>query len=597
MSIKIEGFKTSLAGVTGGLVYKGTLDPASPPANITSALKGDWYLIKLGGTLAGVSLSEDDHIVFNQDASNPLTSAMFDKIDNTENPASETVAGVIEISTNAEATAGTATNKALVPSNLSSIGTSQLNNDSGFITSGLQSGDNVSELVNDSGYLTTVAAASTTVAGKIEIATNAEATAGTATDKALVPSNLSSIGTSQLNNDSGFITSVAAASETVAGKIEISTNAEATAGTATDKALVPSNLSSIGTSQLNNDSGFITSGLQSGDNVSELVNDSGYLTTVAAASETVAGKIEISTNAEATAGTATDKALVPSNLSSIGTSQLNNDSGFITSGLQSGDNVSELVNDSGYLTTVAAASTTVAGKIEIATNAEATAGTATDKALVPSNLSSIGTSQLNNDSGFITSGLQSGDNVSELVNDSGYLTTVAAASTTVAGKIEISTNAEATAGTATDKALVPSNISSIDLNQLDEISYTAGVGINGQVLTYVHANNQWEAAAASGGGFTYNSITSASSPVTAAVSNHYGSDTSGGAIVFNLPALSGLSGGEEIRVKLNTAGNDLTITANGSDTIEGVGNSTYVMSITKESVTCVADSGTNWEVI
>ena len=375
MSIKIEGFPPSTAGITGALVYRGELDPTSPPADITSASKGDFYVVSAVGTLATVALNINDHIVFNQDAADPLTASMFDKIDNTEPSASETVAGIIEISTNAEATAGTATDKALVPSNISSIGTSQLNNDAGFITSGLQSGDNVSELVNDAGYLT----------------------------------------------------SVAAASETVQGIIEIATNAEATAGTATDKALVPSNLSSVGTSQLNNDAGFITSGLQSGDNVSELVNDAGYLTSVAAASETVAGKIEIATNAEATAGTATDKALVPSNLSSVGTSQLNNDAGFITSGLQSGDNVSELVNDAGYLTSVAAASETVAGKIEISTNAEATAGTATDKALVPSNLSSIGTSQLNNDAGFITSG--GGGSAPNVTTDSSGTNTTISTST------------------------------------------------------------------------------------------------------------------------------------------------------------------------
>ena len=240
MSIKIEGFPPSTAGITGGLVYKGTLDPASPPADITSAKQGDYYVVTANGTLATVELKDGDHILFNQDASNPLTASMFDKVDNTEPTASETVAGIIEISTNAEATAGSANNKALVPSNLSSVGTSQLNNDAGFITS--------------------VASASETVAGKIEIATNAEATAGSATDKALVPSNLSSVGTTQLNNDAGFISSVASASETVAGKIEIATNAEATAGSATDKALVPSNLSSVGTSQLNNDAGFITSG-------------------------------------------------------------------------------------------------------------------------------------------------------------------------------------------------------------------------------------------------------------------------------------------------------------------------------------------------
>ena len=49
-------------------------------------------------------------------------------------PASETVAGVIEIATNAEAAAGTATNKALVPSNIASLDLSTMDNTTaGFI--------------------------------------------------------------------------------------------------------------------------------------------------------------------------------------------------------------------------------------------------------------------------------------------------------------------------------------------------------------------------------------------------------------------------------------------------------------------------------
>jgi hypothetical protein len=146
-------------------------------------------------------------------------------------------------------------------------------------------------------------------------------------------------------------------------------------------------------------------------------------------------------------------------------------------------------------------------------------------------------------------------------------------------------------------ARADARIAAANLTDLNDVNYTAGAGIDGYVLTYSNTNTRWEAQAASGGGggFSYTAITSASSPVTSAISTHYGADSSGGAITFNLPALSGLSGGEEIRIKLNTAGNNLTITPNGSDTIEGA--STYVMSIAKEAVTCVASSGTNWEVI
>ena len=570
------------AALVGGVEYKGDI-AVSDFSTLLNAEKGDLYKISTGGTAGdGRVYAVGDSIIVNSDMGGTFADSKLDKIDNTENitsvngqttgavniyaddatlnlagtglsisgsgsgstlnvaSSSETVAGIIEIATNAEATTGTATDKALVPSNLSSVGTSQLNNDAGFITS--------------------VASSSETVAGIIEIATNAEATTGAATDKALVPSNLSSVGTSQLNNDAGFITSVASSSETVAGIIEIATNAEATTGTATDKALVPSNLSSVGTSQLNNDAGFITSAsvgnqistvnrtgsstsvtavvnavysigissttvtlpssslsegdlvgitAQGGDKTGTIVSgaisnsnntDVASVTFTASrrgvvwfaydattskwvqlndptesASETAAGVIEIATNAEATTGTATNKALVPSNLGDVGTSQLNNDAGFITS--------------------VASSSETVAGIIEISTNAEATTGTATDKALVPSNLSSVGTSQLNNDAGFITSVASSSETVagiieistnaeattgaatdkalvpsnlssvgtSQLNNDAGFITSVASSSETVAGIIEIATNAEATTGTATDKALVPSNISSLSI--------------------------------------------------------------------------------------------------------------------------------------
>ena len=53
-----------------------------------------------------------------------------------------------------------------------------------------------------------MASASETVAGVIEIATDLEAQGASATDKALVPSNLSSIALSSLNNDLTFLSNV-----------------------------------------------------------------------------------------------------------------------------------------------------------------------------------------------------------------------------------------------------------------------------------------------------------------------------------------------------------------------------------------------------
>jgi hypothetical protein len=52
-------------------------------------------------------------------------------------------------------------------------------------------------------------------------------------------------------------------------------------------------------------------------------------------------------------------------------------------------------------------------------------------------------------------------------------------------------------------ARADARIAAATANDLSDVSYTAGVAIDGQVLTYVHANNRWEAQAASGGGGGY----------------------------------------------------------------------------------------------
>jgi hypothetical protein len=77
---------TNLPGgnITGALVYRGVYDATASNPPLTNAVKGDFYKVSVQGTLAGVALNVNDHIVFNQDASAPITSAMFDVVDNTE---------------------------------------------------------------------------------------------------------------------------------------------------------------------------------------------------------------------------------------------------------------------------------------------------------------------------------------------------------------------------------------------------------------------------------------------------------------------------------------------------------------------------------
>ena len=157
-----------------------------------------------------------------------------------------------------------------------------------------------------------------------------------------VPSN-----TSDLNNDSGFITSAA-----IPSKVSELDN---DAGYITMSAIpaIPSK-----TSDLDNDSGFITlSAIPS--NVSDFNNDAGYLSSV-------------------TWNDVQNKPAIPSKVS-----ELDNDAGYITaSAIPS--NISSFNNDVGYLSAV-------------------TWNDVSGKPNIPSQ-----TSDLNNDSGFITSAALSG---------------------------------------------------------------------------------------------------------------------------------------------------------------------------------------------
>ena len=150
-------------------------------------------------------------------------------------------------------------------------------------------------------------------------------------------------------------------------------------------------------------------------------------------------------------------------------------------------------------------------------------------------------------------------------------------------------------------ARADARIGAADLTDLNDVNYTAGASINGYVLEYVHANNRWEAKASSaggGGGFTYLAITNTDSPVTGAVETHYSADTSSGTITVNLPAIAAGNSGQEIRFKLKTAGNNLSITPNGTDQVEAGGAGVaYVLSVQNQAVTLVSDGSGNWEII
>jgi hypothetical protein len=154
--------------------------------------------------------------------------------------------------------------------------------------------------------------------------------------------------------------------------------------------------------------------------------------------------------------------------------------------------------------TASPASETVAGVIEIATNAEATAATATDKALVPSNISSIALSSFNDDLSYqpLDAGLTSISGLTTAADKMIYTTasdTYAVADLTSAGRALLD-DADASAqrttlglGTAATSNSGDFLASTAGLNDLSDVSFTAGAGIDNYVLTYDHATTSWGA--------------------------------------------------------------------------------------------------------
>ena len=220
--------------------------------------------------------------------------------------------------------------------------------------------DKTSQLDNDSGYITD--SALTGYAKKTEIPTK----------------------TSELTNDSGYITNVAL--EPYAKTVDIPTK----------------------TSQLNNDSGYITANdvpVKSVDGATGDVVTNAVKTTTQTLTD--AQKQQARTNIGA--GTSsfdgnynslTNKPTIPTQ-----TSQLTNDSGFITDAALTGyakttdipTKTSQLDNDSHYITANEAPVTSVNSKTGAVQLNASDVGALPDTTVIPSK-----TSQLDNDSGFIT---------------------------------------------------------------------------------------------------------------------------------------------------------------------------------------------------
>lgn len=171
-------------------------------------------------------------------------------------------------------------------------------------------------------------------AGIAEIATDAEAQAGTDTNRIITPANLQQV----------------TATETRKGVVELATNAEAQAGTDNTRALTPASLQAVTATESRN--GIVelatTAEAQSGTESSHVLTPAALQTVTATL--TRKGIVELATNAEAQTGTDAEKAVTPAALKAV------------------------------------TATTGRRGLIAVATDAEALAGTNNSDAIVPTSL-------------------------------------------------------------------------------------------------------------------------------------------------------------------------------------------------------------------
>jgi hypothetical protein len=145
-------------------------------------------------------------------------------------------------------------------------------------------------------------------------------------------------------------------------------------------------------------------------------------------------------------------------------------------------------------------------------------------------------------------------------------------------------------GTAATSASSDFLASTAGLNDLSDVSFTAGAGIDNYVLTYDHSTTSWgaEAAAGGGGGFTYSPVSSAT---TAQAQYHYSVT---GTTTITLPAASGITAGQEVRIK-NMGSNTVTISRSSTDTIDG--ETSIELGVQYQSLSFVSNGSNGWEII
>jgi hypothetical protein len=708
----LSGIDTKLGTLIAGLTYQGSYDATNNLPSLANTLKGDFYLVSTGGTRFGRDWAVGDHLVINEDMGGTVSNGKIDKIDNTDQVTSvNTQTGAVVLSGNDLAADHSASNYTAANANidghlsgidtelgtlLSDITAERIGFLSDVTIAGAANGDLLSysagEWVNNtstSDFLASTAGLddlsdvsytpgagidnyvltydhSTTswgaeaaasgglseivqdtspqLGGDLDVNGNSITSAGNA-NVLINPAGTGdiSIGADLIpdadathtigDEDNRYISTYSDLNGAIRFKAKNAQGAQITkgqavyisgvSGTVPEVQLARANSASTmpafglvyATANTGADVEIVTFGnltdydtttysLSANDTVFISAATAGALTNTAPTGETnLIQNIGRVVRADASAGIikagGAGRSNATPNLDS-GKVFLGNGSNQAVSTALSAINLSSFNNDSGFITSVASASETVEGIIEIATNAEAAAATATDKALVPSNIASLDLSNMDNTtSGFIT------DVVSDTTPQLGGPLDVNGQDIVSVsnGDIEVDPNGtgsfkikgNATSGSGRLVLNCEQNTHGITLKgppHSAAASYTLTFpntdGTADQVLkTDGSGALDWVDQTSGGGGWTYSVITA--DPANAQASYHYSCT---GTFTITL-ATSGMNAGEEIRVK-NMGTGTITIDPQTS-TIDG-STTDYGMDVQYSAITLVS-TGTNWEII
>ena len=428
-AVDLDQMETDIAALSNGMVYKGDWDASAGTFPGAGAAQTGWfYYVSVAGTVGGIAFVAGDNIVATTDnASTTVYAGNWSKHDQTD--AVQSVAGKVGAVTLVEADItdfGTYSTATGVENNADVTDTANVTAAGALMDSELASETDVKALdqsvvngaspVFDGSNFTNIPAGTVDVVSNVATArVLGRTTAGSGDSEELTASSVRTLINVEDGADVTDATNVQSAGALMDSELASETDVKAL-----DQSVVSGAAPTFTNTNFTEatDKNYVTDAQQTviGNTSNTNTGDE------AAASLTVAGVIEISTGAETNTGTDATRAVSPDGLNDwTGSAQVTT-LGTIGTGTWQGTaiNATYLDGQSGTNTGDEATATDSAeGVVELATDAEMTTGTATNRAVTPANAKVELDKKLALGGGTMTGPITLGENTSVALDPAG----------------------------------------------------------------------------------------------------------------------------------------------------------------------------------